>query len=237
WRFLTEELEGLQQLPDSYLLHEHLEEINRPVLFHEFSARAEAHGLRYLGEALLGAMAATNFPPATEKALRQMADDVVQLEQYMDFVRDRPFRQTLLCRAQVAPEWSLKLERVAAFFVASNAHPVSLSAEVATPGEEMFRTAAGVAFAVSDPVLKIALSLLAGAWPAAVPLGRLAEAVGAHLPASPVAPQLNRALAVHLLRCYLGGLVDFHTHPAVFTQEVSDRPRASPLTRLLAREG
>src|SRR5262249_2639278 len=25
WRFLTEELEGLQQLPDSYLLHEHLE--------------------------------------------------------------------------------------------------------------------------------------------------------------------------------------------------------------------
>jgi methyltransferase-like protein/SAM-dependent methyltransferase len=238
WKVLMAEVEPLRHLSDSYLLHEHMEDINQPVLFHEFVARAEAHGLRYLGEAQLGAMAAGNFPPAIEKALRELADDVMQLEQYMDFLRNRSFRQTLLCRREVTPEWSLKPERLGAFSIASSARPVSPTAVLAAPGDESFRTAAGTTITVPDPVLKLALATLSERWPAATPFAELVVTVSSRLQAPAVAySDLSRALAVHLLRCYMAGLVEFHVHRPEFCRQVRERPLASPLTRLLAREG
>src|SRR5438128_2655913 len=61
--FLASELALLRDKADSYLLHDHLEEHNEPLYFHEFMARAAAHGLRYLGEADPGVMVPSNFPP------------------------------------------------------------------------------------------------------------------------------------------------------------------------------
>jgi methyltransferase-like protein len=238
WKVLMAEVEPLRHLSDSFLLHEHMEDINQPVLFHEFVARAEAHGLRYLGEAQLGAMAVGNFPPAVEKALRELADDVVQLEQYMDFLRNRSFRQTLLCRREVTPEWSLKPERLSAFSIAGSARPVSPTAVLATPGAESFRTAAGTTITVPDPVLKLALAILSERWPAATPFAELVVTVSSRLQAPAVAySDLSRGLAIHLLRCYTAGLVEFHVHRPEFCRQVSERPLASPLTRLLVREG
>ena len=48
---LLEEAQRIRREPDGYIFHEHLEEVNEPVYFHEFMARAARHGLRYLAEA------------------------------------------------------------------------------------------------------------------------------------------------------------------------------------------
>ena len=42
----------LERESDTYLFHEHLEDVNHPVYFHEFVARASAAGLQYLAPAV-----------------------------------------------------------------------------------------------------------------------------------------------------------------------------------------
>ena len=49
-RILRTEGEFLRGVGNSYLYHEHLEETNQPVYFHEFIGRARARGLRFLAE-------------------------------------------------------------------------------------------------------------------------------------------------------------------------------------------
>ncbi|NIO41969.1 MAG: hypothetical protein GTO41_18465, partial [Burkholderiales bacterium] len=84
-----------------------LEGTNEPVYFHQFIARAESHGLQYLGEAELSIMATSNFPDHIEETLRRISRDTIQIEQYMDFLRNRTYRQTLLCHKELAIDRSL----------------------------------------------------------------------------------------------------------------------------------
>ena len=108
---LSAELEHLRTKQNWYLYHEYLEEINEPEYFHQFMHRAQQHGLQYLGEADYSTMSASNFPPDVETTLRKLGADVIQTEQYMDLVRNRLFRQTLLCRADITLERSPSPER------------------------------------------------------------------------------------------------------------------------------
>src|SRR5262249_34675400 len=98
---LRKELELLRGGPDHYLYHEYLAEVNTPVYFHEFIAHAGSWGLQYLGEAAFREMLTEHFPPDVGQTLRLLAPDLVQTEQYMDFLRNRRFRQTLLCHKGV----------------------------------------------------------------------------------------------------------------------------------------
>src|SRR5262249_45954439 len=151
--------------PDSYLLHEHLEETNHPLYFHEFVARAEARGLRYLGEALVGGMAASNFTPPVEEALRRLAPDALHLEQYMDFLRNRAFRPTRLCRAAVTPDWALRPERVLRLHAASPARPASAEPDIRSTAVEQYHNPDGYRLSIREPLLKAALQVLAEVWP------------------------------------------------------------------------
>src|SRR5579884_704126 len=62
-QLLRSEFETLHRQQDAYLFHDHLEEQNNPVYFHQFVERAAAHGLRYLADATVHTMNARNFPP------------------------------------------------------------------------------------------------------------------------------------------------------------------------------
>ena len=62
-KLLKSELEMLNASPDYYILHEHLEELNEPLYFHQFMERAQRHGLQYLADADVSTMLASRFPP------------------------------------------------------------------------------------------------------------------------------------------------------------------------------
>src|SRR5262249_14105371 len=91
---LRRELDLMKPQADDYLYPEQLDDVNDPVYFHQFSARAGAHGLRYLGEARVSTMVTGNFGPEVQKTLALLATDQIQTEQYLDFVRNRTFRET-----------------------------------------------------------------------------------------------------------------------------------------------
>ena len=71
------------------------------VYFHEFAAHAARHGLQYLAEADFFEM---QIGAASEPAAQALMaiEDPVRREQYLDFLKGRMFRQTLLCRAELA---------------------------------------------------------------------------------------------------------------------------------------
>src|SRR5262249_6262531 len=95
------EADSLRKSSDTYIFHEHLEEVNRPVYFHEFAQSAAAHGLQYLAEAKPHLLSQSLSVEAA-KTLERIAGDLIAGEQYLDFVRNQTFRRTLLCHREVS---------------------------------------------------------------------------------------------------------------------------------------
>jgi SAM-dependent methyltransferase len=157
-RLLRAEVDLLRRQPDSYVLHDHLEECNAPIYFHQFVERAASHGLRYLGEADLAVMVPANFRPEVERVLQRLSADTLQMEQYMDFVRNRMFRQTLLCHQHLRPEYLVPPARVAALHVASPARPLTPEPDLRPGVPEGYRGPDGATVSVADPLAKAALS-------------------------------------------------------------------------------
>jgi SAM-dependent methyltransferase len=102
-QLLVGEAERLGRSPDSYLFHEHLERSNSPIYFHQFIERAARAGLQFLSEAVVSEMLTSHFPAPVAATLERISPDLLHLEQYMDFVRNRQFRQTLLCHDACRP--------------------------------------------------------------------------------------------------------------------------------------
>jgi len=246
---LTSELESLRPKADSYLIHEHLEENNRPEYFHEFIQRAERHGLQYLAEADYSTMAASNFPAEIERTLRNLSADssaagadVIQMEQYMDFVRNRMFRQTLLCRKSAAIDHNPPAERVFDLFVRTNAEPENPPVHPLQPGRVTFRRRNST-LTTSEPLVKAAMLVLREEWPRLVPFRELLAAArarlqpGARLVDAAVATEEARSLARVLLQCFSTDHIDFSASPLPFSLDIEPTPSATRLARHQARSG
>src|SRR5262249_35007457 len=150
--FLRSELELLQRHSDYYLLHEHLEDNNLPVYFFQFIEQAQAQGLRYLGEADISVMVPGHFPPEVAGVLQRLSADLLHLEQYMDFLRNRMFRQTLLCHADHEPRYHLKPECLVDFHVAAPVRPTAPSPNLHSTEFEQFDSPTGVTLSSRDPI-------------------------------------------------------------------------------------
>ena len=84
------------------LCFDDLGENNSPVYFHEFVQHARAYGLQFLSETDFFEMQFSIYPPQIREKLEQLArHDHIQKEQYLDFLKCRRFRQTLLCHDDV----------------------------------------------------------------------------------------------------------------------------------------
>ena len=223
---IRQELMLLMVTPDSYLLHEHLDEVNEPLYFHQFAQRAAKHELQYLGEAIVGTMSPAKFGPAVEKTLQQIAPDLLQMEQYMDFLRNRMFRQTLLCHEDAKLDHALRPEALRDLYIASSAKPVKEEDEADSTRE--FETPAKQKLATRDPMMKSAMLRLAEAWPASVAFKELAGSAD---------DEQRRQLATRLINCVVSQIVEFSLTPSKFVVDVSQNPTASPYARLRARGG
>ena len=224
---------------DSALLHDELEEVNDPIYFYQFIERAANHGLQYLGEAEFRSMLPDNFPPQVTEALRKLVKSLVDMEQYMDFLKNRSFRQTLLCRQEVSLSRTMTPEHLSRFSVASQARPESENPELHTVSVEKFRATDGAVLSIDHPVSKAAMLYLAEVWPQAVPFKTLLEKARARLGSEGVAEQRIDAqvLGANLVKAYSysGNLMEFHIYMPALMLEVSERPIASPVANFQAQ--
>ncbi|MBA4065828.1 MAG: hypothetical protein C0501_19335 [Isosphaera sp.] len=222
---LRTELGRVRELSDSYLYHEHLEAVNDPLYFHQFAELAARHGLRYLGEARVGTMVATNFTPDVRKGVEALAADPVQTEQYLDFVRNRTFRESLLVRADAAPDWAIRPDAVRRLHVGLAHRPDGDATDFSPKTTARYRTPSGLTISTSRPALKAAMRVLGAAWPGTAPFAELEAGVAGLLGAA------DAGLAAVVLNTYLASdLLELHA-AAVPAVRVGERPAALAVAR------
>lgn len=239
---LKSELENLQRAADYYILHEHLEDINEPLYFHEFAARAAGHGLQYLGEAEFSTMLASNFAPEVQDTVMRIAPDVIRQEQYMDFLRNRTFRQTLLVRDGLSVDRSVTPQRVRALWASGALRPAGAAPDLRAAREEAFVAPNGGTLKTPNTITKAAVTVLHQHWPRALAFDELlgeAEALRrkAGSVTAPDSADPADTLASDLLQCYAAGLLNLHVGPSGFVTTPGERPVASPLARWQAARG
>jgi hypothetical protein len=240
-KLLADEADILSRCGDSYLFHEHLEEVNEPLYFHEFIARADKAGLGYLGDTEFRSMLTENFDAETSALLRGVP--LVEQEQYMDFLRNRTFRASVLCHANVQLDLHVSPQR----FTACS---VMLKERLATdhviePSEEPLRlTMENSSVTLSHPVTKMALAGLNAAWPGFMAFDELlkravADAGGSGSGGVQGVPtdEQRSILARDLMTLWLRGLVRASIDPPVLANQPSRHPSVTPLVRAQARHG
>ncbi|MGH2632273.1 MAG: methyltransferase regulatory domain-containing protein, partial [Tepidiformaceae bacterium] len=151
---------------DGYLLHDELAPINDPVYFHEFAEHLERHGLAYLAESDFPEVMAARLKPEAAAGLQRMARTLVEREQYMDFLRDRGFRESLVSHVATVGQRDLTIdaERYRRFYVGSHATPVG-TIDAASNEVARFEVSKAIFLATNHPVSKAAMLVLDEAFP------------------------------------------------------------------------
>jgi hypothetical protein len=209
---------------DPLFFHDTLAPVNHAPYFHEFAAHAGAHGLRFLAEAEFADMQTGGLPDALRVRVLE-AEDVVQREQLIDFLRQRMFRQTLLCHAGLHVDGVPRPERIATL-AASGPIETTTGAET---DRVTFTATSGSHLSTAHPLVVRALQRIADRWPAAVWIDELAGGDGA-------SDEDREVVCEALLPCFAANLVRLHAHPPRMATTPGPRPHASPLARLQALE-
>jgi SAM-dependent methyltransferase len=219
---LRDHFERVLQHPDALLFHDDLAEVNTPVYFHEFVEHAGRHGLQFLSEARLQDSQLHSLPDDVARALDELSGDIIVREQYFDFVVNRMFRQTLLCRGDVSVARTLDTARLEGLSFAAVLEPE----DGEDGGLRTYRGRSGSRFQPQVPQLAAALDRLAVAWPRAVSFADLRGD-------GPDATLIARGL----LEVHAAGLVDLHTEPPQPAATAGEHPTAYRVARHQAAGG
>jgi SAM-dependent methyltransferase len=168
---------------DYYLLHEELETFNLPCYFLEMLERAEEHQLAYLAEARPQVMFAGNYgDKVSEKLLKESGHSQVLLEQYLDFVVNRAFRQTLLVHGERVSgiRYQLDRSRWGRMHFAARMPPVDGVTRL-DDSPQQYGPAGEPPLVAADPVVKAALDEFSARWPWTLSRQDLTDAVQARI--------------------------------------------------------
>jgi SAM-dependent methyltransferase len=223
---MREELRRLENKAEPFVMfHDDLSDINDPVTITDFVAHARRFGLEFLAEADYFEMTADVAPGGTSAVLHDLARrDIILKEQYLDFLKGRRFRQTVLCRAAAPmrrePDAAAALEFAAVGEIKSEPSPADLS-----PGVPVqFRGGSGSAVTIDQAAAKAALARVGESFPRPVPVAEI-------LADRAVTPADRQAVMEVLTAGYRVGLVDFFCDPPQFVTTAGPRPRISRLVR------
>ena len=183
-------------------------------------------------------MLASVFGDSVAATLEDISPDLLHLEQYMDFVRNRLFRQTLLCHAARRPKRALTPGFMSGLLMSSRATSEAVP-DLSSQAPAAFHNGPQRA-EVTLPASKAAFTLLAEAWPRAVAVDELCALALAR--AAPFLGETSQrdakgTMLGDLLRAVLYGMVRLHTGQVSCTNRPSDTPRAHPLVAYQASLG
>ncbi len=241
-KLLGAELENVRRQDVSHFLHDYLEQENHPLLFSQFVEEAGAQGLKYVADASAGTLQLDGLSPDAQKQVLALAvNSRERLEQYLDFIVGRGFRQALVCHQALTPLAKVDLPAVEQIFITS---PFALRA--ADAGQRSLRGAeldkelefssvsSRLGLKIKDPIGAAVLLELQEVWPSMCSVKQLASKVKLRLgPAAPADFEV-RVLS-GLVGAVAKGVALVRTEnpvPAANTGSV----RAHPIAQLLVKE-
>lgn len=223
------------------IYHDHLAPHYLPAYFSQFAAHAEQHGLQYLTEAQYSDTQDIHYPPAVRNVLAQFGDEhIVHREQYLDFVKGRSFRQTLLCREAVTINRTIQAEQIKAYFLTADVKTTSPQPSLGEKVVEEFTGPYGAHLQTDFPLAKAALLVLKDSWPRPLTWAEMEEAAVARLGATQTEPVAAEDLSIMneiMLAAFRAGVVVLHSHRPAMALAVTTHPVAHGLARWQAQHG
>lgn len=215
--------------------HDYLSPFYRPVYFSQFATHAAQHGLQYLSEADYAETQDIQFPPAIRQTLAQFDDEhIVHREQYLDFLKGRAFRQTLLCHADRPLQRTVQPEQLKNYLLSAKIEATSEPFDLTDKVVVEFTGPHGAQIQTDFPLAKAALLALKEAWPQRLRWPELEAVAVNHLSAHHPELHTREALAVLpeiLLAAFSSGVVELALHRPALQLDVTSHPVASPLVR------
>jgi SAM-dependent methyltransferase len=233
-QLMQSEFELLRNRGTETVYHDELSEISAPVYFHDFCREAGRHGLEFLSDAEYVEPPAYGLTDEARDMLKPLAVNRVLLEQYLDFVHGRRFRQTLLCRSGRNP--ALQRERLQALHLSCEARPVDAPTDLNTAEVLTFQGKKRAAFRCEHPLTKAVLCELAAIYPERRTYPDALAAGARRLGATEIASSDDDRLRSFITRLYAPSLVEIHFGPLPFPSSTGERPIASPLARWMLRQ-
>lgn len=215
------------------IFHDDLSDLNRAFYIHEFAEMLGGHSLRFLAEAELHAMGTHGLSGEAREFVATF-DDIVQREQYLDFLRGRIFRQTLFCRAGNEPDHAPDPEVLKKFRLASSIRPQAARPDLVSNRVERFVGSKGFGIEIDNPLTKAALTVLGESWGRAIGFAELLETAAARIISlggriEDPAKQSEIAAAILFQLCRETALIDLHLFQPAAPVSVSERPRVNRL--------
>jgi methyltransferase-like protein/2-polyprenyl-3-methyl-5-hydroxy-6-metoxy-1,4-benzoquinol methylase len=241
-------LRRLGPTADSLLHHDMLAGVNQPVYFHAFVEHATQHGLAYLAEAAFELSRMSTLPQGPRQLLEQTVDSLVEMEQYMDFLDMRMFRQTLLCKKEQPIDRTLSAERLRGLYVRAEVRSVSARPDLSGSSVERFMGPEGATISTNHPLSKAALQILSDIHPRSMEFCALVAAARLQLgempsqetqdedaaAASRDAQEMGQLLLSSF--CKRRDIVSLRAHETHVVERISDKPQARKLARHQARQ-
>ena len=240
-RWMKAESRRILEHDAGHLYHDELGELNEPLYFTQFMEQAARHGLQYLGEADYFEMSDHIFKDSVRATLEQLGSNRILREQYLDFLKCRRFRQTLLCRGDAPLSPGPLAKSVERLFISSAAAISVDPLAERTAAHFFFESPKGAKIETDFALGQSALKVLQEIWPQPLPFEELLQQATARLrPTSPseADPSTGRdRLGEFLLQLYGAGIVAFRSEPSPFVLQAGDRPATSPVARWQAQRG
>ena len=236
-QYLQNEIRRLQEAHPSYLYHEYLERCNQPQYVSEFIAAAEGQGLQYVCDADLKSMFPSVLGPVAEQWLEQF-DELAEQEQYVDFLVNRSFRQSLLCRADAPLQREIELETLERHAFFADLRPPAQS-DLCSDRAQAFTTVDDKPVEVSHPLAKAALLELEGCYPDALTYAALFARAAARVRAAgnTAAADDTNGLLTELFLLFAHQAVGMTPLQRCFHKTPAARPQAHRLARAQAAAG
>ncbi|MHC8441955.1 MAG: methyltransferase regulatory domain-containing protein [Candidatus Eutrophobiaceae bacterium] len=238
---LKNEVDLMKNWEDSYFRHDSLEEVNDPVYFHEFMDRAQAKGLQYLGEVDISSMAANNFSDNVKATLDRIGNNIVQREQYMDFIRNRMFRQTLLCHSDVSLSREIKTSLIRKLHLSCRCQPTDPKAVINKDGAVDFKMGE-ISFSTSCRFSKSIITTLNEHSPEYISFDKLLAAVRKRIFDDSLViidqqqlQQHSEIVATRIFELFLNNILSATLYPPKVKKDVSETPTTLPIIRLQAQ--
>lgn len=230
----------LRRTETSVLFHDDLSDTNQPFSISDFAARAGASGLRYLGEADYHEMSDAGLEAGARQRLATRSNgDRLQREQYLDYLKGRRFRQTLLCHAE-APMTEDANQATARCLHAIGhlrADPVDSAVDLTEGVAVGFHSGDGALLTTDHPVIKAALAMIGNAFPAAHGFDEVLEGARLASHSQHTVEEDAEALARTWVAAFELGLLTLHCDPPAFSIEAGEKPKTNALARMQVEAG
>jgi methyltransferase-like protein len=245
--FLQRKMDQAGDQRYAFLLHDELAEINTPITFSDFIQHTTRHGLQYLTESCLPNVLPSNLSPDAAQYIHSVADNILAMEQYIDYFRGCSFRETLLCHQHVRLNRRLNPASIHTLHIASPARVGSSDAPGQTVSEhpqvEHFQGEKGGGFALDHPLSKAAFHVLIDHYPRSLDFATLVEQAWGRLQALSTPPSSDptrdeHILIANLLKLFLCStdIIHLRSTPLPLATHTAPMVQVRPLARVQAQQ-